>query len=148
MSHKPTKPIQQQIAALIERRKARVLLEIKDFQKKKDDAEYMYGLGNGSAGRYTKCIEEREHELEELESLANSYGGPVKTTTMNVRYRYRCQCGCIFETRSPIPRNYADCPFCRGGVSKETEYRIEREVIVPPMPYWEDDKNEWRKKYE
>ena len=150
MSHKPTKPIQQQIVELIKRRKDRPLLEIKSFEMTKRDAEYVYGLGGGNAGRCDKAIEVRQNELEQLEALEKGYGAPPKITVMNIRYVYRCECGEIVELRSQATRDYIDCPNCRHGIPKIRGFKIEREVIVPPIPRFMDDltPNEWRSRYE
>lgn len=147
MSHKPTKPIQQQIQDLINVRKARLQKEIQEFEQKKSDAEYVYGLGGGTSGRCDKAIQVREDELDELEALSKSYGAPVSTTIKTTMYRYRCTCGSIVETRQPVSRDYIDCPFCRGGISKVTEEKKEREIIMPPKPHYYT-MEEWRKLHE
>lgn len=147
MSHKPAKPIQQQIQDLINVRKARLQKEIQEFEQKKRDAEYVYGLGGGTTGRCEKAIQIREDELEELEALSKSYGGPVTTTIKTTMYRYRCQCGSVVETRQPVSREYIDCPFCRGGISKVTQEKKEREIILPPKPNYYT-MEEWRKAHE
>ena len=107
----------------------------------------MYGLGGGTAGRCEKAIQIREDELEQLEALSKSYGGPVTTTIKVTMYRYRCQCGSIVETRQPVSREYIDCPFCRGGISKVTQEKKEREIILPPKPNYYT-MEEWRKAHE
>ena len=148
MSHKPAKPIQQQIQNLINVRKARLQKEIQEFERKKYDAEYVYGVNGGSANRCEKAIKAREFELLEFEALSKSYGGPVRTTIKITRYRYRCTCGSIVETRQPVHREYIDCPICRGCVSTVTEGKVEREVILPPKPNYFYSMEEWRKLHE
>lgn len=148
MSHKPAKPIQQQIQDLINVRKARLQKEIQEFEQKKYEAEYVYGVNGGSANRCEKAIKVREDELEQLDALSKSYGAPVSTTIKITRYRYRCTCGSIVETRQPVSREYIDCPFCRGCVSRLTEGKVEREVILPPKPHYIDSMEEWRKLHE
>lgn len=147
MSHKPARPIQEQIQGIIDKRLERLKKEIEDFQEKKDDAEYVYGLGGGQAQRYEECIKKRRQEIMELTSMANSYGGPIITTAKSERYRYTCSCGGQIETREPIPREWADCPFCRGGMNKATENHIRREVVIPPKPAYEDDAEAWERRF-
>lgn len=148
MSHKPVKPIQSQISELIETRRKRLQLEISDFEKKQRDNETMYGCG-GFYSRYQSCIEQREKEIEQLDALAKHYGGRIELRNKITRYRYRCaNCGESFEVKNPIKTQYCDCPFCRHEVSALTESKVEVEVIVPPMPAYYDDADEWRRQYQ
>ncbi len=73
MSHKPAKPIQQQIQDLINVRKARLQKEIQEFERKKYDAEYVYRVNGGSANRCKKAIQIREDELEQLIRCAGKH---------------------------------------------------------------------------
>ena len=88
MSHKPAKPIQQQIQGLINVRKARLQKEIQEFEQKKSDAEHVYGLGGGTSGRCDKAIQVREDELDELEALSKSYGAPVSEIILPPKPHY------------------------------------------------------------
>ncbi len=149
MSHKPAKPIKEQILDLIERRKDRLRLEIHEFEVKKSGEESYWGLGGGNTRRYEKCIETREEEILELDAMRKNYGGATVQKTTRIRYRYRCaSCGERFEVRWQIFADYIDCPYCRHDVSKETMERIEHEVIVPPMPNYYTDMKEWRQNFE
>lgn len=149
MSHKPAKPIKEQILDIIQKRKDRLNLEIGQFEdKKKGEAEY-WGDG-GNVERYQRCIDKREEEIRELDALKSNYSGDTFDKVKHVRYRYRCaHCGLSFDASWKLGGSSPmDCPGCGYEVSKETESRIELDVLVPPMPYYYDDRKEWRKNFE
>lgn len=148
MSHKPAKPIKEQILDIIQKRKDRLNLEINEFADKKR-AESVYWGGGGNVERYQRCIDKREEEIRELDALKNNYGGDTYDKVKHIRYRYRCShCGLTFDTRWQIGGNHVECPGCSYEVAKETEECIELDVIVPPMPSYYDDRKEWRQNFE
>lgn len=97
------------------------------FIQKRSDNESWYGLG-GPYDRYTKCIEAREHHLDELDVLEQQSGhGLVMTETLRL-YPWACptcQSVIYLETSKS---NYGgdseivDCPVCHRTIYRSGHY--------------------------
>ena len=98
-----------------------------EFEQKRSDNESYYGLG-GPYRRYSKCIQEREDHLEELEALRKQSGAGLQLTEKLRLYPWYCP-SCqmttyLDDSRSRYGGNseIIDCPICQRTLYRAANY--------------------------
>lgn len=98
-----------------------------EFEAKRSDNEYVYGLG-GPYDRYTKCIEARENHLEELEALRNQAGAGLQITEPLKLWPWHCpSCQLMIylddrRCRYGGTSEIIDCPICQRTLYRAANY--------------------------
>lgn len=126
------KVIKQRIAAVIDREIEIAKKEAAEFEQKKKDNDYVYGLG-GWHRQFEKAQERREQHIEELEALKTAQGAAVILEKLKLYPFYCPDCQQVIYLDDSRVKNYRndtiDCPLCERPIYRSAacvEWNIQK----------------------
>lgn len=117
--------IKQRIAAVIDREIEIAKREAAEFEQKKYDNEYTYGLG-GWYRQFEKAQERRKEHIKELEALKVAQGAAVILENLKLYPFYCPDCQHITYLEDSRVKHYMnetiDCPLCTRPIYRSAQY--------------------------